>query len=194
MRSKVIALTEELQPKGLIVARGAAAGENAFEDMVLQGGPGRFEAADTSADEPALMCYTSGTTGRPKGIVHAHRWIVGRGDANRLRLPPEPGDVALAAGEWSFISLLGHNVLFALRNGITGAILEDRASPEKFLEMIARFRVTVAYAVPTLYRRTLAIEGIEAHYDLTSLRACNASGEALGAAPLEAWKRRFGVF
>ena len=166
--------------KGLIVARGAAPGEAVFEDMLASGS---FETADTGSDEPAMMCYTSGTTGRPKGIVHAHRWIIGRGDANRLRLPPQPDDVALAAGEWSFISLLGHNLLFALRNGITCAILEGRASPEKFLESIARFRVTVTYAVPTIYRRTLAIEGIENGYDLSSLRACNASGESLGAAP-----------
>jgi len=177
-------------PKGLIVARGAAPGEGVYEDMVLQGG---VEIADTSADEAALMCYTSGTTGRPKGIVHAHRWIIGRGDANRLRMPPRADDVALAAGEWSFISLLGHNVLFALRNGITGAILEERASAEKFLESVARYKVTVAYAVPTIYRRILATEGIEHLHDVSSLRACNASGEALGAAPLEEWKRRFGT-
>ncbi len=179
-----------LLPRGLIVARGALPGEGVYEDMVRGD---TVEIEDTAADEPALMCYTSGTTGRPKGIVHAHRWIIGRGDANRLRLPPEPNDIALAAGEWSFISLLGHNVLFALRNGITGAVLEERASPEKLLESIARFRVTVAYAVPTMYRRTLAIDGIEKNYDLSSLRACNASGEALGAAPLAAWKARFGT-
>jgi acetyl-CoA synthetase len=179
-----------LLPKGLIVARGALPGEAVYESMVLQG---TMVIADTDADEPALMCYTSGTTGRPKGIVHAHRWIIGRGDANRLRLPPQADDVVLAAGEWSFISLLGHNLLFALRNGITGAILEGRASPEKFLESIAQFHVTVAYAVPTVYRRTLAIDGIENNYDVTSLRACNAAGEALGATPLAAWKQRFGV-
>ena len=179
-----------LLPKGIIVARGALNGEGVYEDMVKKG---HVEIVDTGADEPALMCYTSGTTGRPKGIVHAHRWIIGRGDANRLRLPPQAGDIALAAGEWSFISLLGHNVLFALRNGITGAILEERASPEKVLECIARYDVTVAYAVPTMYRRTLAIDGIEKGSDLSSLRACNARGEALGAAPLAAWKERFGT-
>lgn len=139
------------------------------------------------------MCYTSGTTGRPKGIVHAHRWIIGRGDPNRLRVPPQDNDVVLASGEWSFISLLGHNVLFALRNGVTGAILEGRATPEKVLQSIADYRVTVAYAVPTIYRRILASEGIEKRYDLSSLRGCNASGEALGAATLAEWKRRIGV-
>ncbi len=177
-------------PKGLIIARGAKPGECAFEDLVAGGS---VDTVDTAADEPAFMCYTSGTTGRPKGIVHAHRWIIARGDANRERVPPQANDVVMAAGEWSFISLLGHNVLFPLRNGVTGAAMEGRATPEKFLQAIEDFKVTVAYAVPTLYRRTLAIEGIENNYDLSSLRGCNASGEALGAATLNEWKYRIGV-
>lgn len=176
--------------KGLIVARGADSGETAFEDMIRGGS---IETVDTEADEPAFMCYTSGTTGRPKAIVHAHRWIIARGDPNRLRVPPLDNDVVLAAGEWSFISLLGHNVLFTLRNGVTGAILEGRASPEKVLQLIADLKVTVAYAVPTIYRMILAAQGMEERYDLSSLRGCNASGEALGAASLTAWKRRIGV-
>lgn len=185
------ALRDKL-PKGLIVARGAGGTELAFEDMV-QTGPAAFATTATLADEPAMMCYTSGTTGRPKGIVHAHRWIIGRGEANRLRVPPQEGDIVLASGEWTFISLLGHNVLFSLRNGVTGAVLEGRATPEKVLETIARYHVTVAYAVPTIYRMILARPGIEDGYDLSSLRGCNASGEALGAAALLEWKARFGV-
>src|SRR5262249_34416574 len=93
----------------------------------------------------------------------------------------------------SFISLLGHNVLFPLRNGVTGAAMEGRPSPERFLECIARFGVTVGHAVPTIYRRILAIERVEKRYDTSSLRGCNASGEAPGAAPLAEWKRGFGV-
>lgn len=179
-------------PKGLIVARGAQAGEAAFEDMLQADGTG-LATVSTSAEEPAMMCYTSGTTGRPKGIVHAHRWIIGRGEANRLRVPPLENDIVMASGEWTFISLLGHNVLFSLRNGVTGAVLEGRASPEKVLDTISRYRVTVAYAVPTIYRMILAQPGIEDGYDLSSLRGCNASGEALGATALLKWKERFGV-
>ena len=177
-------------PKGLIILRGGRPDDLSFEVMTQGVGT---ETVMTDADEPAFMCYTSGTTGRPKGIVHAHRWVVARGNANRDRVPPLAGDVVMAAGEWSFISLLGHNVLFALRNGVTGAAMEGRASPEKFLETIANHKVTIAHAVPTLYRRILAIDGIEERYDTSTLRGCNASGEALGAATLGAWKARFGV-
>ena len=148
--------------------------------------------ADTAADEPAFMVYTSGTTGRPKGIVHAHRWVVALGEANRYRVPPEPGDVALATGEWSFISALGHNVVFPLRNGVTAAILEGPARPERVLAAVERFGVTLLYSVATVYRRILAIEGIEDRYDLSTLRGCSATGEALEAATWQEFKRRIG--
>ena len=148
--------------------------------------------ADTGADEPAFMVYTSGTTGRPKGIVHAHRWAVALGEANRHRVPPEPGDVALATGEWSFISALGHNVVFPLGNGVTAAILEGSARPERVLEAVERFGVTLLYSVATVYRRILAAHGIEDRYDLSSLRGCSATGEALEAATWEEFKRRVG--
>ncbi len=147
---------------------------------------------DTASDEPAFMVYTSGTTGRPKGIVHAHRWVVALGEANRHRVPAEPRDVALATGEWSFISALGHNVVFPLRNGVTAAILEGSARPERVLAAVERFGVTLLYSVATVYRRILAIEAIEDRYDLSSLRGCSATGEALEAATWQEFKRRIG--
>ena len=159
----------------------------------LDGGGGNaVPPADTAADEPAFMVYTSGTTGRPKGIVHAHRWVVALGEANRHRVPPQPGDVALATGEWSFISALGHNVVFPLRNGVTAAILEGPARPERVLAAVERFGVTLLYSVATVYRRILAVEGIEDRYDLSSLRGCSATGEALEAATWQEFKRRVG--
>jgi acyl-coenzyme A synthetase/AMP-(fatty) acid ligase len=118
--------------------------------------------------------------------------VIALGDSNKYRIPPQEGDVALATGEWSFISALGHNVLFPLRNGVTGAILEGRALPERVLEAVAKFRITVLYSVATVYRRILAMDGVEQQYDLSSLRGCNATGEALQAATWAEWKRRFG--
>jgi acyl-coenzyme A synthetase/AMP-(fatty) acid ligase len=179
-------------PLGLIVARNADSGEHGFEALIEAAGDGPLAAADTEANEPAFFVYTSGTTGRPKGIVHAHRWVVALGDTNAFRIPPQDGDVAMATGEWSFISALGHNVLFPLRNGVTGAILESRATPENVLAAIERFGVTLLYSVATVYRRILAIDGVETRWNVSSLRGCNATGEALEAATWEEWKRRIG--
>jgi len=98
----------------------------------------------------------------------------------------------LATGEWSFISALGHNVMFPLRNGVTGAILEGRAGPEAVLGAIERHCVTVFYSVATVYRRILAMDGVEKGFDLSSLRGCNATGEALEATTWQEFKDRIG--
>jgi acyl-coenzyme A synthetase/AMP-(fatty) acid ligase len=147
---------------------------------------------DTSRDTPAFIVFTSGTTGKPKGVVHAHRWLEALGDSNRARVPVQPGDVVLASGEWSFISALGHNVLFPLRNGTTGSIMEDRAAPERILQTIERDRVTLLHSVATLYRRILGTPGIEARFDLSSLRGANSTGEPLEDSVRKEWQARFG--
>ena len=179
-------------PAGVFAARGAPNGTTALESLIDAAPDAPFETADTEANEPAFFVYTSGTTGRPKGIVHAHRWVIALGDSNRYRLPPETGDRAYATGEWSFISALGHNVMFPLRNGVTGVILEDRPSPENVLKAVERHKVTLIYSVATVYRRILAMENIEKTYDFSSVRGCNATGEALEAATWQEFKDRFG--
>jgi acyl-coenzyme A synthetase/AMP-(fatty) acid ligase len=147
---------------------------------------------DDPRDTPAFIVFTSGTTGKPKGVVHAHRWLEALGDANRARVPPKPGDVILATGEWSFISALGHNVLFPLRNGTTGSIMEERAAPERILQTVERDRVTLLHSVATLYRRILAMPGIERRFDLSCLRGANSTGEPLEDAVRREWQARFG--
>ena len=69
----------------------------------------------------------------------------------------------MATGEWSFISALGHNLLFPLRNGVTCAVLSGRATPENVLEHVAALGVTVLHSVATVYRRMLATEGNREH-------------------------------
>ena len=177
--------------KDVVCAGDATPGEISFAFLLEQSGTG-VKTAETAADEPAFIVYTSGTTGKPKGIVHAHRWIVALGDLNRYRLPPQENDVVMATGEWSFISALGHNLLFPLRNGVTGAILSARATPENVLRYIEKYRVTVLHSVATVYRRLLAMPQFEKQYDLSSLRCAHATGEALREATYNEWKNRVG--
>ena len=179
-------------PAGVVVARGDGEEGEKYENLIANATSKTFPTADTSSGDAAFFVYTSGTTGRPKGIVHAHRWLIALGDSNAWRLPPETGERAFATGEWSFISALGHNVMFPLRNGVTGIILEDRPRPKTVLQTIERHGVTLMYSVATVYRRILAIDGVEDHYDLSSLRGCNATGEALEAATWQEFKDRIG--
>jgi acyl-coenzyme A synthetase/AMP-(fatty) acid ligase len=182
--------TSGLAPAALrvvVTSTGLCSSARTAEDEIAAPAP-----FDADRDAPAFIVFTSGTTGKPKGVVHAHRWLEALGDSNRVRVPPQPDDVVLATGEWSFISALGHNVLFPLRNGVVGAIMEDRASPERILQTIARYRVTVLHSVATLYRRILGIAGIENRYDLRSLRGANSTGEPLEDSVRAEWERRIG--
>jgi acyl-coenzyme A synthetase/AMP-(fatty) acid ligase len=187
------AAVRELRAAGLltrVICAGAPQdGEIPFESLVHDP-RGCAETADTLAAEPAFIVYTSGTTGKPKGIVHAHRWIVALGDLNRYRLPPQTDDVVLATGEWSFISALGHNLLFPLRNGVAGAVLSSRATPENVLDAVEKHKITVLHSVATVYRRLLAMAGFEQR--LQSLRCAHSTGEALRDATYNEWKRRVG--
>lgn len=187
----LVNLSDKL-PAGIFAARGAPSGTTALESLIESAPDSPFKTVDTEANAPAFFVYTSGTTGRPKGIVHAHRWVIALGDSNRYRLPPETDDRAYATGEWSFISALGHNVMFPLRNGVTGVILEDRPSPENVLKAVERHKVTLIYSVATVYRRILAMENVEKTFDFSSVRGCNATGEALEAATWQEFKDRFG--
>ena len=184
----------ELRDAGLlekVVCTGeAASGEIPF--VSLEQRVESLGSADTAANDPAFIVYTSGTTGKPKGIVHAHRWIVALGDLNRYRLPPGESDVVMATAEWSFISALGHNLLFPLRNGVTGAILSGRATPENVVQCVKKFRVTVLYSVATVYRRLLAMPNSEGGHHLTNLRCAHSTGEALREATYKEWSERFG--
>jgi acetyl-CoA synthetase len=177
--------------KDVVCVGKAEAGEVSFAALLDTSGTA-VSTADTAADEPAFIVYTSGTTGKPKGIVHAHRWIVALGDLNRFRLPPQEGDVVMATGEWSFISALGHNLLFALRNGVSGAILSARATPENVLHYVETYKVTVLHSVATVYRRLLAMRDLETQHDLSSLRCAHSTGEALREATYNEWKSRVG--
>lgn len=185
----------ELYGSGLfkrVVCAGESQGsEIPFAALQSKSSPG-VAAADTGSDEPAFIVYTSGTTGNPKGIVHAHRWIVALGDLNRYRLPPQANDVVMATGEWSFISALGHNLLFPLRNGVTGAVLRGRATTENVLTAIEKYKVTVLHCVATVYRRLLAMPGFEKQHDLRSLRCAHSTGESLRETTYNEWKQRVG--
>jgi acyl-coenzyme A synthetase/AMP-(fatty) acid ligase len=173
-----------------VVTRAGLAGLNGTQlNAPAIAPPAAFETDRNSA---AFIVFTSGTTGKPKGVVHAHRWLEALGDSNRARVPPQINDVVLATGEWSFISALGHNVLFPLRNGVAGAIMEDRASPERILATIERDRVTLLHSVATLYRRILGTPGIERRFDLSSLRGANSTGEPLEDSVRNEWLARIG--
>jgi 2-aminobenzoate-CoA ligase len=165
----------------------------AWERVMAEASPD-FAAARTHRDQPAFAAYTSGTTGDPKGVQQAHRWLIGAGDPyNREMVRMTPEDVCYQPQDWSFMYPLGAGCLFPLMEGAAIVVPHGRFTPAAAFETIERHRVTILAAVPTIYRMMLAMPEAERRYRLGSLRLCVSAGEPLPADTFNEFRRRFGV-
>jgi 2-aminobenzoate-CoA ligase len=149
-----------------------------------------FTAVPTQADDVALIAFTSGTTGEPKGCLHFHRDLLAVCDTfARHILDPQPDEVFTGTPPLAFTYGLGGLVLFPLRFGASTAPIEQ-AGPDALLEAVQRHGITTLFTAPTGYRALLGeLRGSE----LSSLRKCVAAGEPLPAATSEAWFERTGI-
>ena len=159
-------------------------------DARLATKPASFAAVDTAADDVALIAFTSGTTGKPKGTMHFHRDLVAICDCfPRSTLRASMDDLFTGSPPLAFTFGLGGLLLFPLRIGAATLLLE-KAPPEVLLPAIAAHRVTVLFTAPTSYR---AMAPQVPQHDLSSLRKCVSAGEALPAATRVLWKEASGI-
>ena len=164
-------------------------GTGPFEAL-LQNTADGFVPVDTARDEPALIAFTSGTTGVPKGCVHYHRDILAVADSfARHLLHPQRGDRFLSSAPIAFTFGLGALVIFPFAFGGT-AVTVDGGSPAVLLDAIARHRVTTLFTAPTAYKAMLPLL---ATHDIASLRTCVSAGEHLPAAVWHAWHAATGI-
>jgi 2-aminobenzoate-CoA ligase len=155
-----------------------------------QAQPPVFDAVDTAADDIALIAFTSGTTGVPKGTLHFHRDLV----AAALCWPPHVlkahrHDVFVGSPPLAFTFGLGGLLVFPLSVGAS-TVLVPKVSPEALPAAIAHHRATVCVTAPTSYR---AMAATAKEHDLSSLRKCVSAGEALPASTRALWRQASGI-
>jgi 2-aminobenzoate-CoA ligase len=163
-------------------------GDNGFAglDAVAPG----FAPAATRSDDVALVAFTSGTTGRPKGCVHFHRDILAPADSfARHLLKPEPGERWACSAPIGFTFGLGMQLIFPWRFGGAAVTLET-PGPRALLEAVARHGVTNLATAPTAYKAMLPL--LDGH-DISTLRTCVSAGEHLPAATWQAWREATGI-
>ncbi len=152
--------------------------------------PDIFANADTAVDDVALIAFTSGTTGRPKGTMHFHRDVLAICDAfPPSSFVPTKDDVFVGTPPLAFTFGLGGLLLFPMRAGGSAVLLES-SPPDVLLAAIARYRATVCHAAPTAYR---AMTPLVDQHDISSLRACVSAGETLPISTRAAWERASGI-
>jgi benzoate-CoA ligase family protein len=153
-----------------------------------------LQVAPTHRDDFCTLNYSSGTTGEPKGILHAHKdypilaqlWAVSV-------LGLQESDTTFAVAKLFFTFGTGGNLMFPWSVGASCVLYAGSPrDPRNVLEQVQRFRPTILYNAPTSYAAALALDGF-ADYDLSSLRLCVSAGEALPAPLWHAWKERTGL-
>jgi benzoate-CoA ligase family protein len=179
--------------RAVVSAGAGVAGAPALADLMAKASPVLEPAAPTIADDAMYWGYTSGSTGAPKAAVHGHRDFVAAADLVGVGVfGLGPDDVVFSASKLYFAFGLGNSLYFPLRVGAASVLVPGRVSPEAAFEIIAAERPSVFFAVATLYARMLHVPDAERRWDLSSLRLCVSSGEALPPAVFDGWKARFG--
>lgn len=160
-----------------------------FADLVAAHPP-LFEIADTGPDDPALMIFTSGTTGPPKGALHGHRVLPGHIPGMQFAHEgfPQAGDKLWTPSDWAWAGGLLNALLPSLMLGVpVVSSPAQKFDPHTAFRIMAEMGVRNAFIPPTALRLLKAVDNPRAHYDL-KLRSIGSAGEALGRETFE-WAR-----
>jgi acetyl-CoA synthetase len=149
-----------------------------------------FSPVDTSADDPAMMVYTSGTTGPPKGALHGHRVLLGHlpGIETHHEFLPQPGDRMWTPADWAWAGGLLNILLPGLHYGVPVVARRfERFDPEQAYALMASVGVRNAFIPPTALRMLRSVPSPRGRCDVR-MRTVGSGGEMLGAETLE-WGR-----
>jgi 2-aminobenzoate-CoA ligase len=152
--------------------------------------PTTFANLATSADDVAIIAFTSGTTGNCKGTMHTHRDVLAAADCfSTFVVRPNENDTFAGTPPLAFTYALGGLVLFPMRHGASTLFVEQ-PTPPSLLEAIQKYRPTIIFTSPTGYRAMLPKLK---DFDISSLRKCVSAGEHLPAATFDAWLAATGI-
>ncbi|MEO5337562.1 MAG: acetate--CoA ligase [Magnetospirillum sp. WYHS-4] len=139
-----------------------------------------FAIPPTAPEDPALLHFTSGTTGKPKGALHVHEAVVAHRLTGKLALDLRPGDIFWCTADPGWVTGTSYGIVAPLANGVTLIVDEEDFDPQRWCRVLQDQRVTVWYTAPTAIRMMMR-QGVEPfrRFDYSSLRLLASVGEPL---------------
>jgi acetyl-CoA synthetase len=151
--------------------------------------PEEFVGPATDPEDPALLHFTSGTTGQPKGALHVHAAVIAHHITGKLALDLHPDDIYWCTADPGWIIGMSYGIIAPLTNGVTMVVDEAEFEAEHWYRVLAAERVTVWYTAPTAVRMMIRAGGEMARrHDLSALRFMASVGEPLNPEAVE-WGR-----
>ncbi len=181
---KVAAVRGQLPALQHVLLDGAEAppgvpGGRALAPLLAQADP-RFEIPPTAPEDLALLHFTSGTTGRPKGAMHVHQAVVSHHVTGRLALDLHDGDVFWCTADPGWVTGTSYGIVSPLTCGVTSIVDEAEFDAERWYRILQEERVTVWYTAPTAIRMLMkAGVALARPYDLSRVRFVASVGEPL---------------
>jgi acetyl-CoA synthetase len=161
---------------------------------LMQTASAHYRTAATSPEDRALMHFTSGTTGRPKGAVLVHDAVVAQAATARYALDLHHDDVFWCTADPGWVTGMSYGVIAPLVTGVTSVVDEMEFDAERWYSIIEQQKVTVWYTAPTAIRMLMKVGAEVAHkYDLDSLRFLASVGEPLNPEAVVWSKQTFGL-
>jgi 2-aminobenzoate-CoA ligase len=152
---------------------------------------GNFAPCPTSADDIAMMAFTSGTTGKPKAAVHTHRDVLAACECwPRHVLRATPDDIVVGSPPLAFTFGLGGMLVFPMWAGASIYFPDAPYTPETMVRTINDAGATICYTAPTFYRQ---MAPFAREHGVGKLRICVSAGEGLPDATRQLWKQASGI-
>ncbi len=185
--SSAIAISDEFDmPTGTVQRFGSAD----VEALMAHSPMAKY--ADTAADDPGYLVYTSGTSGTPKGVLHAHRAAWGRRPMYQGWYGIRSDDVVLHAGAFNWTYTLGVGLTDPWANGATTVLFTGDKNVQVWPQLLERYQATLFAAVPSLYRQILKYCDLS-KIDMGKFRHGLTAGEALSPGLLANWRQATGT-